>query len=114
MRLHNGNSLTAVPIFLPADEALKAKEVPARASFTRTFVRRPRDPPARAEVDAAGGADADRPTASSLLIALSLLLLLAWGLHRLGAPPAGGSEGAERSQRRTAPPAGAPTPAGQH
>ena len=32
IRLHNGNSLTAVPIFLPSDEALKAKEVPAEAS----------------------------------------------------------------------------------
>ena len=36
IRLHNGNSLTGVPIFLPRDAAIPAKEVPARARFSRS------------------------------------------------------------------------------
>ena len=47
-----------------------------------------------------------------LAIALSLLALLAWGLHRLGSPPPERSPRTERSERRT--PAATPTPAGQH
>jgi len=35
LRLQDGRMLAAVPIFLPADEALNAPEVPASASFTR-------------------------------------------------------------------------------
>lgn len=38
LRVQDGRMLTAVPIFLPADAPLKAKEVPATASFTRSFV----------------------------------------------------------------------------
>ena len=38
IRLHNGNSLTAAPIFMPEDPAIPAKEVAASRSFTRPFV----------------------------------------------------------------------------
>ncbi len=38
LRLQDGRTLAAVPIFLPADGPLKAKEVPASANFTRKFV----------------------------------------------------------------------------
>ncbi|HEX3240772.1 MAG TPA: hypothetical protein VHR18_11650, partial [Solirubrobacterales bacterium] len=38
VRLHDGNSLMALPIYLPADAAIPAAEVPARPSFTRPFV----------------------------------------------------------------------------
>ena len=38
VRLHAGNSLTALPVFLPEDKAIPAREVPATASFTRDFV----------------------------------------------------------------------------
>ncbi|MCD9196748.1 hypothetical protein [Aeromicrobium wangtongii] len=38
LRVQDGRTLAAVPIFLPADAPLKAKEVPAEASFTRDFV----------------------------------------------------------------------------
>ena len=37
-RVQDGRMLTALPIFLPEDGPLKAEEVPADASFTRTFV----------------------------------------------------------------------------
>ena len=39
VRVHTGSSLVAVPIYLPRDRAIPAPEVPARASFTRPFVR---------------------------------------------------------------------------
>lgn len=38
LRVQDGRTLAAVPIFLPADAPLKAAEVPAEASFTRDFV----------------------------------------------------------------------------
>ena len=38
LRVHDGKTLTAVPIYLAADPGIGAKEVPAEASFTRPFV----------------------------------------------------------------------------
>jgi hypothetical protein len=38
LRLHDGKTLTAVPIYLAGDPGIGAKEVPAEASFTRPFV----------------------------------------------------------------------------
>ena len=38
LRVQDGRTLTALPIFLPEDASLKASEVPADASFTRDFV----------------------------------------------------------------------------
>jgi hypothetical protein len=82
LRLHNGNSLTGVPIFLPSDEALKAKEVPAEASFERAFVA-DHEILQREQKSAAPGLTV-MAYLVVVVIALSLLALLAWGLHRLG------------------------------
>ncbi|GFG53681.1 hypothetical protein CQY20_23455 [Mycolicibacterium agri] len=38
LRVHDGRILTAVPIYLAADPAIGAQEVPAEAQFTRPFV----------------------------------------------------------------------------
>ncbi len=38
LRVQDGRTLAAVPIFLPADAPLDADELPAEASFTRAFV----------------------------------------------------------------------------
>jgi hypothetical protein len=38
LRLHDGKTLAAVPIYLAGDPGIGAKEVPAEASFTRPFV----------------------------------------------------------------------------
>jgi len=38
LRVQDGRMLTAVPIYLPADEALGAEELPTEASFTRPFI----------------------------------------------------------------------------
>ena len=107
IRLHNGNSLTAVPIFLPSDEALPAKEVPAEASFERTFVA-DHEILQREQKSAAPGLTA---IAYSVVvaIALSLLGLLAWGLHRLGSVSETTPEAA--APREKGRPAGALRPA---
>jgi hypothetical protein len=38
LRVHDGHTMTAVPIYLAADPGIGAKEVPAEASFNRPFV----------------------------------------------------------------------------
>ena len=38
IRLHTGNSIMAVPVYLPEDPAIPAEGVPAEASFTRELV----------------------------------------------------------------------------
>jgi hypothetical protein len=38
LRLHDGTTLTAVPIYLAGDPGIGAKEIPADANFTRPFV----------------------------------------------------------------------------
>jgi hypothetical protein len=38
LRLHDGRTLAALPVYLPEDEAIPAEEVPAPATFVREFV----------------------------------------------------------------------------
>jgi hypothetical protein len=38
LRLHTGNVVAGLPVFLPEDKAIPAKEVPAEAQMTRDFV----------------------------------------------------------------------------
>lgn len=91
IRLHDGSSLTALPIFLPRDEAIPVGEVPALAQFTRSFD----DEHQLLQRESKGGPAVLTAIAYSTVvaIALSLLGLLAWGLHRLAAGPAQGRRG---------------------
>ncbi len=102
VRLHSGSSLTAVPIFLPRDAAIPAPEVPARASFSRPFV----DETQLLQREKTGGSPALVAVAYAVVasIALSLLALLAWALHRLAFPP---RPRPERSRRSAPVPPGA-------
>ncbi|HEX6601911.1 MAG TPA: hypothetical protein VF030_04660 [Solirubrobacterales bacterium] len=88
IRLHDESSLTALPIFLPKDEAIPVGEVPASAQFTRSFT----DEHQLLQRESKGGPAALTALAYStvLAITLSLLALLAWALRRLavGARPA--------------------------
>src|SRR5829696_5218800 len=81
LRLHDGRSLTALPVYLPNDPAIPAKEVPARPAFERPFVR-DKDILQR---EAKSGAPALTAVAYGvvLLITLSILGLIAWALVRL-------------------------------
>jgi hypothetical protein len=117
VRLHDGNSLMGIPIFLPEDPAIPAEGVPATARFERTFVqdneilqREQKDTAAALPLLGYGAV---------LAIALGLLALLAWGLHRLavhaprrddGQPPDPETDddpGAARTRRAPARPAAA-------
>jgi len=78
----DGRTLAAVPVFMPADEAIGAEELAAPATFTRAFV--PETSILQREKNA------DHPTwlwnaACSVVAICSLLLLwaLAWGAARV-------------------------------
>jgi hypothetical protein len=91
IRLHDESSLTALPIYLPRDEAIPVGEVPAPPQFTRAFS----DEHQLLQREAKGGAPVVVALAYTTVaaVALSLLVLLAWGLHRLAVglrpPPRG-------------------------
>jgi hypothetical protein len=106
IRLHVGNSLTAVPLYLPEDRAIPAKGVPARAHFERTFVADHKI--LQREQKSAAPALTAIAYGLVLVIALSLLALLAWGLHRLGT---GGAEPPASREGATARRPGRPQPA---
>jgi hypothetical protein len=96
LRVHQGSSLVAVPIFQPEDRAIPAPETPATAGFTRGFqpdivvLQRER----KFDVPRALGAVA---YLTVLAIALALFALIAWSLLRIDA---GGP--ARRREGRTA------------
>ena len=99
LRLHRGNSLQGVPIYLPRDPAIPAAEVPAERNFVRTFVPDKRLLQREAK-------DGTSPLLSVagygtvLAIALSLLGGIAWGLARLAGA---GRTDWRRPPRRTLP-----------
>ena len=82
LRIHEGRTLAAAPIYLPLDEAINADEVPAEADMTREFV--PESTLLQRE------RNLDVPawlwTASCLVVLLCTLALiwaLAWGVARI-------------------------------
>jgi hypothetical protein len=81
IRLEHGNSLTALPLYLPRDAAIPVGEIPAPPSFTRSF----RDEHKLLQREQTGGSPVVVALAYSVVlgIALGLLALVAWGLHRL-------------------------------
>ncbi|HEY6551448.1 MAG TPA: hypothetical protein VIY71_09655, partial [Solirubrobacterales bacterium] len=83
VRLHEGDSLTALPIYLPRDGAIPVGEIPATHSFTREF----RDEHKLLQREQTGGSPVLVAIAYSVVagVTLGLLALLAWALHRLSA-----------------------------
>jgi hypothetical protein len=82
LRVHDGRTLTAAPVFLPADSAIDAEEISAEARSTRVLV--PEIELLQRERDL--GAPAWLWTGSSLVVlalSLALILALAWGVGRL-------------------------------
>ena len=97
VRVHTGRSLVAVPIYLPRDEAIPAAEVPAKASFTRPFVR---DVKILQREQKSGVPGALKLIAYLTVgaITAALLALIAWALLRLErAAPRGARERRGRS-----------------
>jgi hypothetical protein len=91
LRLSTVGSLSALPIYLPADAAIPAKGVPASPHFTREFVR----DKTLLQREAVGGS----PTLERIAYALLLVIALVWiagmalGLRRLDRVAAGEREG---------------------
>jgi hypothetical protein len=81
LRLENGRGVRAVPVYLPEDSAIPAKEVPATAHFTRPFVSDKKI----LQREAVGGATWLTTPAYLLLLGIAALWLVAlgWGLRRL-------------------------------
>jgi hypothetical protein len=95
LRLHEGNALMGVPVYMPEDPAIPAPEVKAEPRFTRTFVDETKILQRELKDDVPGWA---WPAASLVVLAISLsfILALAWGLSRA----AGGAGGETRPPRR--------------
>jgi flagellar biogenesis protein FliO len=81
LRLHDGRTLAAVPVFLPEDRAIPAEEVPAEPQATRDFIpdeeillREQR--PAPAWIDLAGHL-------GMLVIAIAWVAVFVWATRRL-------------------------------
>jgi hypothetical protein len=91
LRVHDGRTLTAVPIYLAADPGIGAAEVPAQASMTRPFVpeitilQRERNPDTPAALWAIG----------CLVVLFCTLVMiggLSWGAGRINRGEPTGSE----------------------
>lgn len=85
VRLHEGRSLTALPIFLPRDPGIPVGEVPAPPRFTRPFG----DEHQLLQREQKGGSPlvVTLAYATVAAITLGLLALIAWALHRLAFGP---------------------------
>ncbi len=97
LRLHEGNALLGVPVYLPEDSAIPAPEVKAEPQFTRTFV----DETEILQRELKDDVPAWSWAAASLVvlaISLSFILALAWGLGR--AAGGAGGEGRPPRERR--------------
>jgi hypothetical protein len=83
LRLENGRGVRAVPVYLPEDKAIPAREVPAPSHFTRPFVRDKKI----LQREAVGGTAWLSVPAYLLLLGIAALWLVAlgWGLRRLEA-----------------------------
>jgi hypothetical protein len=81
VRLHEGSSLTGLPVYLPRDPAIPVGGVPVRDGVTRTFIA-DHEILQREQKTAAGWLWAVA-YAIVLAITLGFLALLVWGLHRL-------------------------------
>jgi hypothetical protein len=91
LRLHDGTTLAAVPIFLAADPGIGAPEVPAQASMTRPFVaeitilQRERNPDTPMVLWTIGGLVV-------LACTLALVAGLSWGAGRINRVESSGSK----------------------
>ena len=86
IRLHNGRTMAAVPIFLPHDAGIPAEEVPAPATFRRAFV----GDKELLQREFTGGPGWLETAAYGSLAAIFVgwVALIVWGLGRLLPAPA--------------------------
>jgi hypothetical protein len=82
LRIQQGDALISMPLFLPKDEAIPAKEVPAKANFTRGFLA-DHKVLQRERKEGVSGALTLIAYLTVLAIALGLIALITWSLLRV-------------------------------
>ena len=107
IRLHDGASVLGVPVYLPADPAIPAPEVPAKPSFERAFV--PEHQILQREQN--GDVPEALPAIAYTVVgsvAVFLIAMLGWALARLAgaSTPATGRRKTGRARSGVARPAG--------
>lgn len=97
VRVQDGRTMTAVPIFLPADPGIGATELPAEASMTREFTQEIEILQRERNLDVPSWLF----TAASLVVLLCSLVLIAalsWGAGRINDREMRALSGAETKQ----------------
>ena len=101
LRIQQGDGLISLPLFMPKDEAIPAKEVPASASFTREFLPDIEVLQRERKQDVSGALTLVAYL-TVLAIALALIALIAWALVRVdrgeGRAPRAGRTGTPRAE----------------
>jgi hypothetical protein len=101
LRVQNGRTIMAVPIYMPRDSAIPgAKEIPAGARFTRPFVADHELLQRERKTDIPGWL---WTAACLVVLALSIAFMtsLAWGVARVARAGGGGTPGAPTPQATT-------------
>jgi hypothetical protein len=82
LRIQDSSDLVALPIYMPADPAIPAREVPASESFTREFVA-DRELLQREVKDDVPGWLWTAASGTVMALYLVFLVTLAWGVGRV-------------------------------
>jgi len=82
MRIQQGDALISMPLYLPRDAAIPAKEVPAKPEFTRAFLA-DHEVLQRERKEGVSGALTLSAYLTVLTIALALIALITWSLLRV-------------------------------
>ena len=82
LRIQQGDALISMPIFMPKDVAIPAKEAPAKPTFTRAFLK-DKKVLQREQKQGVPGFLTLAAYLTVLAIALSLIALIAWALLRV-------------------------------
>jgi hypothetical protein len=102
LRIHDGRTLAAVPIWAPADDAIPVKEIPVQLNSTRpltfevSILQRERDPGVPAWLFTAGGVVV-------LFLTLCVVSALTWGAGRINEDAAAPTEPEESALDRVHP-----------
>ena len=102
LRLHEDDAVASIPFFMPADDAIPVKEIPAAPQFTRTFVLDQENLLREQKEDVPGGLRTIAYVVV-LLIAVGLIAALGWGLARFASRSGRDDDSAPPQPERAAP-----------
>jgi hypothetical protein len=99
MRIQQGDALISMPLFMPKDQAIPAKEVPAKPTFTRAFLK-DKEVLQREQKQGVPGFLTLAAYLTVLAIALSLIALISWALLRVDRGEARSARAGRTGRRR--------------